>query len=293
MSTSICVCFLLPVFGTYKLGKESIVYCQMLRELYSGPIESVSKQLGLHPHFRKIYYIRRYSSEYYYLKTNDSYSADINGLKAKFSVGTITELNRLKKVNRNKELQLILEHIESDDIYWDIGANIGTHTIFPAKSLSEGSVVSIEPHPENVKSLRKNIQMNDLDNVSVEEAALGEKNGTVELNVEGGSAGSGGHSIETDEGEDYINVPMVEGDSLLEEYSPPDVIKMDVQAAELKVLQGLKNVMGESCRLVFCEAHRRRGVDVEQVVDFFRNRGFDVDIPEDSGNTAQLVAKKD
>lgn len=273
--------------------QESVVHTQMLQRLYSGPIESVSRQLGLHPHFRKAYMIRKYPREYYYIKTNDRYSAEINELQANFGVRTITELKRLQKVNKNEELQLILDHIKSDDIYWDIGANIGTHTIFPAKSLSEGSVVSIEPHPENIKSLRRNIQMNDLDNVSVEEVALGEGNENVELNVEGGGAGSGGHSIETDEGEEYIKVPMVDGDSLLEEYPAPDVIKMDVQAAELKVLQGLKNVIDESCRLFFCEAHRRRGVDVEQVADLFRNRGFSVDVPKDSGNTAQLVAKKD
>lgn len=258
----------------------------MIRRVYSGPVRSLSERLGLHPLLQSAY------ARYKLRSIPNPYSVTLNGMEVRFDISTWEEYRRVSRVASNPELQWILQEIRPDDRYWDVGANIGTHTLFPAKRLTDGSVVAIEPYPPNVDRLERNVTINDLSHVSIEPVALGNSDGEIELTIEGGSPGSGGHSIARSDGVQTVTVPLIDGDSLLETYEPPTVIKMDVQAAELTVLEGMEEALSPPCRTVFCEVHRRRGVDPKDVMAFFEDKGFSPSVENDSGNTVQLSARR-
>lgn len=44
----------------------------------------------------------------------------------------------------------------------DVGANVGNHTVFFASMLSPALVIPVEPVPDAVSALRRNLALNDL-----------------------------------------------------------------------------------------------------------------------------------
>src|SRR5206468_5687943 len=73
----------------------------------------------------------------------------------------------------------------------DVGANIGTHSIYSARLTGEsGKVIAIEADPETAAILRENIALNRSRNVSVFESCISDKTGMVPFNVNSNSAKS-------------------------------------------------------------------------------------------------------
>lgn len=68
---------------------------------------------------------------------------------------------------------LLLRAVKPGDFVIDVGANIGIFTVIMASLVGpEGKVLAIEPETYNLERLRKNIELNDLDNVEVIEQPL-------------------------------------------------------------------------------------------------------------------------
>lgn len=57
----------------------------------------------------------------------------------------------------------MLQTLESDDVFYDIGANVGTYTCFAGQVVDDGNVIAFEPHPANVDRLRENAEPNEID----------------------------------------------------------------------------------------------------------------------------------
>jgi len=57
----------------------------------------------------------------------------------------------------------------------------------------------------------------------------------------------------------------------------PNVIKIDVEGAELEVLKGLEDTIKQKkCRAIFCEVHPKYlNTDVSELINFLTNKGFE------------------
>ncbi|MDL0141335.1 FkbM family methyltransferase [Halobacterium salinarum] len=170
----------------------------------------------------------------------------------------------------------ILDNLEEDDVFYDIGANVGLYTCLVANILSEGQILAVKPHPKNVRRLRENLERNGI-SATVCEAAVGDEKGTAELEVHGSEAGEGKHSLAKSGERESISVDVVTADDLISQISPPSVIKIDIEGAELIALKGLEAVL-DGCRLVYCEVHPEEiksfGSTSEDVYEFMESRGF-------------------
>jgi FkbM family methyltransferase len=143
----------------------------------------------------------------------------------------------------------------------DIGANEGVYTVFAAQRVgSAGRVVAIEPSGKVVERLHANLRLNRLRNVTVVEAAIGDINGEVELAVAGYS-----HEGQNTVGPVVAN-PKVETaghervavrrlDDVVAELSLErvDVIKIDAEGSEVRVLAGAGEVIRRHAPLVQLE----------------------------------------
>ncbi len=79
----------------------------------------------------------------------------------------LTEFIIFKKFEAN-ELKFIELFLNKGDIFLDIGANIGLHSLYAAKKVGEdGTVYSFEPTPTTFTKLKKNIKINNFDNVKL------------------------------------------------------------------------------------------------------------------------------
>lgn len=132
----------------------------------------------------------------------------------------------------------------------DIGANIGNHTLYFAKILGGGVkwVYSFEPVVSTFDILKKNIEINNLHNVSLYNCALGEVNGNGDVLVRDES-NAGANSIVYDEN-GVTDIKML--DSFQFEYKI-DFLKMDVEGFEKSVLNGAKEFLKKNHPVLYIE----------------------------------------
>lgn len=146
------------------------------------------------------------------------------------------------------------DDVGADDIVWDIGANAGLYAVFA--TVQGADVIAFEPAPENATACRQNLQLNGAD-AEVIQVAVSDFCGTAKLSLRDQTKHTildSEHAVET------LEVPVKTGDKLAKERSPPSVIKIDVEGAELSVLRGLSGVLRENPpRLIYCEIHPNQG----------------------------------
>lgn len=123
----------------------------------------------------------------------------------------------------------------------DVGANIGTFTVFAAHKSPQATIISVEPEPGNLVLLEKNVQDNGLTSrVRIVPAAIGGADGEMTLHVS--SKSSGGHSLYHRYGETRdVAVKVLSLPTLFREHSIDtcDFLKLDCEGGEYDALYAL------------------------------------------------------
>ena len=121
----------------------------------------------------------------------------------------------------------------------DVGANIGSHTIHGARLVtSSGKVFSFEAAPETFEMLRNNVNLNAIENVTLYNACVADKESIVTFNISVNSA----RSSLVRKGAFQKTLPAKTLDNLLPRGTPVDLLKIDVEGAEYLVLSGAKQL---------------------------------------------------
>ena len=161
----------------------------------------------------------------------------IEGIKFLGVVENIIEVH----VTNIPEIEFCKKEIKKGDTVVDIGANIGLFTLFFSKLVgTTGRVIAFEPDPENFDVLKKNIELNEITNVTLVQKGVSNKNESVKLYK---SNVSGGHSLIKNEwAKEYTNIQTVTLDGYFrgEEI---DMIKIDAEGFELEVIEGGKKLL--------------------------------------------------
>lgn len=177
-------------------------------------------------------------------------------------------------------VERLLDELCPNDVFLDIGANIGTHSCFALQVLTKGEVHAVEPHPHNERRLKENLKMNAASKKwYTEQIALLDSFGTMKLKSEGG-AGIGTHYLTDKESVKAISVSTETGDKFVNDNGfQPDVVKIDVEGSEAKVLQGLSEAL-TNVRVVICEVHSTQTfASKSDTVESILNReGFDIEL---------------
>jgi FkbM family methyltransferase len=212
-------------------------------------------------------------------------SLEAPGRTLRMSITTRRELRRLREVALEARLlERVSGALRSGDVLYDVGANIGVLTLLLATEPvgREVRIFAAEPEPGNFRQLERNVALNGLeDRVLPHRVALGAADGTTELFVRGG-AGEGRHSIVEERGSTRtVQVPLSTLATFAERTgSPPDVVKIDVEGAEGRVLAGMEPLLNAGAvRDVFLELHpkgeRDRMPGGEVIGEWMRARGYE------------------
>jgi len=133
----------------------------------------------------------------------------------------------------------------------DVGANVGMYTVALATRIgSAGKVLAFEPVPQTSHRLRENIALNSLDNVEVFEAAAGECPGLADLQLADDSAYASMTGVKQGRAiGKRLSVRVTPLDEVWNDRQRPVVsfCKIDVEGAELSVLEGAKEMLA-TCR---------------------------------------------
>ena len=137
------------------------------------------------------------------------------------------------------EIECLEQLIRKDDVCIDVGANIGIFSLFMARKAWNGQVIAFEPLALNRDLLSANAALNGVNNIEVCDCVLSDVVGGLSFSV---SEDPGYSSIRpTDRKREAfsLNAQSNTLDNLFrEERQRVDVIKVDVEGAELLVLQG-------------------------------------------------------
>ena len=97
-------------------------------------------------------------------------------------------LSIIEKTNDFYEQNLldnwVAKYAKEAKVIYDIGANIGNHTVYFAKKLNAEKIYSFEPMSINYKMLEKNIADNNIKNVKAYNIALGAENSSSKMLIE-------------------------------------------------------------------------------------------------------------
>ncbi|WP_189397244.1 MULTISPECIES: FkbM family methyltransferase [unclassified Mesorhizobium] len=132
-------------------------------------------------------------------------------------------------------------------IFLDVGANIGTQTIYALASGAFSRVIAIEPDAANARTLQMNALLNGFeDRVDIVRAAAGAEMGTLYLN--GHATNSGGHKVaNAPNGGKSVPVKVVTIDSVLRDrrLDPSDLglVWIDVEGFEAEAAAGMSPVV--------------------------------------------------
>ena len=151
------------------------------------------------------------------------------------------------------ELAMLL--LKSDSVAIDVGANIGTHTLIMSNILTSGHVYSFEPQSLIFSILQNNVLMNRRENISAYRFAVTYRNNDVltmqplKLGLSKNNTGITQLNTNSSISGDYVLTRSL--DSFC--FTKVDFIKIDVQGAELFVLNGAKNLITEFRPYLFVE----------------------------------------
>lgn len=223
---------------------------------------------------------------------------EINDCSAEFITEEWTEEKRVNNfAGEDKIISDVLDSISKNDIFYDIGANIGIYAMFAADKIGSGNVVAVEPHPINVQRLHSNAKLNSFNNITILDYAFFDSDKIQSIREINEEAGEGKHHIHTGSGTIDVNVDR--GDKVISECNleSPTVMKIDVEGTEYRVLKGMKDsIFSEKCRLIYIELHHNKmimyGDRVEEIFNILENAGFDYSEIDHRGGEIFIKAEK-
>lgn len=165
----------------------------------------------------------------------------------------------------------------------DIGAYIGYYTLLAAKRVGDdGLVLSFEPDPLRFKRLVENIKINDWKNVQAFQFAVSD--------VEGEGTIESGESFALENAKHAITVNTICLDSFLQ--TDPDIVKIDVEGAEVSILRGMKRILEKGKAKIICEVHPKQMTssrhNVTEIMDIIEMYEYKAYLIRDDGKTVSV-----
>lgn len=206
--------------------------------------------------------------------SNFTYTATFGNNRIKFRPLVMHDfLFVLANANRNHEpiVQKIFQP-KPGDVVIDVGAHIGLYTLRAARDVgATGKVIAVEPDPQSFLILKDNIAINHLTNVIAVNAALSDTAGQKTFYAATDPSLSGFELQAEARTREVKTVRTLTLDELLQNcgISHADWLKIDVEGAELKVLQGGKSFLEKTSNLrVIIESSN------SQAISYLKKFGF-------------------
>jgi len=142
----------------------------------------------------------------------------------------------------------------------DLGANIGAFSLYAAK---QGAIVySVEPEPNNIKALEKNISLNNFsDKIFILPYAISNKKGVAIINDDGG-----GSTIKDDKAGTEVELMPLDNLFSLYHIDEVDVMKIDIEGSEVETILGASKETLDKCKYITMEFDIRSGKMLGEMV---------------------------
>lgn len=226
-----------------------------------------------------------------------TFELDIDGLRLHGDhIGQLYYVRELLESGRERTfVDLLRAAIPSGGTVLEAGAHMGYMTLQAARAVGPaGTVITFEPNPRTVPLIERNLEANALsDRVSVVRLALGDAAGRHAFYLSGGGDGS---SLHRPDGEtERVEVEVTTVDEWLDSDVRVDVVKLDIEGAEVAALRGMERTLRSAAPglVVFAECNpgmlERAGSSRDELFAILRSHDLSVMwIDEDRGTVRPL-----
>lgn len=179
-------------------------------------------------------------------------------------------------------IAFIKKTLKPNNTFIDIGANIGSYSLIASKGVGKnGKVICFEAIKKTFNKLTKNINDNGLINIEVYNNAIYNNNQILTLFVANNSnlGMSSIHQHDSQSGTKE-SCEAVTLDSFIKSNSIEaiDLIKIDVEGAELYALEGMKECIQKFKPSIFIELSnnvlKNTEINKQQIIDLLINQGY-------------------
>ncbi len=171
------------------------------------------------------------------------------------------------------ESELILRNINKNSVAVDVGANIGYYTLLLAKICKK--VYAFEPDKNCFEILVKNIKENKLINVVAMNKAVSDGEGKVKFIVDKENLGNSRIKSQRDcfaKPRNDVFIETIKIDEIIKE--KVDLIKIDTQGWEPKVILGAKRIIKKYKPIIFMEyspqSYKENNLDSKGMINFLK-----------------------
>lgn len=182
--------------------------------------------------------------------------------------------------------QFMLNIAKDCPVIFDVGANIGYYSV-QFGQLTSGKVYSFEPMSYQFKTLKKNIALNKLENVTPLKSIVTDSISTMRIYFSSmDNTGMSSLGLKSGEYED-VDTTMIDSYCKQNEIDTIDLVKIDVEGHELSVLKGMSALLSErKVANLFIEMNSQTlqtaGTSIDSIVNFlnkFDYSGYSIKTP--------------
>ncbi len=190
----------------------------------------------------------------------------------------------LQSITRDQEYFPYFNVLPGDTVV-DVGANIGSFSVFVAHREPTAKIVCVEPVQANFAILEKNIAENALTNITPVRAAIADHPGTLTIYHGKGTLHASGsaYAIDATDAGDKEEVPSMTLGALLDAHGigHVDFLKMDCEGAEYDILFSLPDAVWTRIKKVALEYHNFvAGKNQEDLLSLLQQKGFRTVLPK-------------
>lgn len=169
------------------------------------------------------------------------------------------------------------------DVVFDVGANIGEISLNMARIVGEkGRVFAFEPYRETFKKLKQNCELNTFSNIELIEKGLADGKGIAHMvNIDKHNSGMNRVTSGSRASDSAATIETISLDEFVKNHKIDkiDLIKIDVEGFEIKVLSGAKKSLQEFRPKLFIEVDdnnlREQQTSSRELLDFLNTYGYD------------------
>lgn len=240
-----------------------------IKRTYSHPLNRKRKLLSILNYFKLGLYLRLNRSKMFV----HPYIHDTKLLVGKKSTSSIVQY--FNSLNDFEEMALILHFLTMDDIFVDVGANVGVYSIL-ASGVAGAKSIAIEPSDESSEIFRQNIAINNLESrITLINCVVGNQSGHISF-----TKGLDAINRVTREDDLKKNSELIKEETLdnLLKNDFPSCIKIDVEGFELNVLKGAKEILKKpELKLLLIETNglsKKYQLDEKEIFTLVHDHGF-------------------
>jgi FkbM family methyltransferase len=193
------------------------------------------------------------------------------------------------------QTQSFIKIIKPGDIIFDVGANVGYYTALGSKLTgAQGKVYSFEPSIRNISYLYRHVEINKLNNVTIIPSACSDSPSILNF-IESSNTATGrleNSEISGTSGTKVTIIPTVTLDAIADKIKKlPNVLKIDVEGAEVAVLKGAEKIISVAKPAIFLSVHSEKLRTT--CLTYLRTFGYEFEpLQEDVHNSMEFLCIK-